>query len=224
MTVRVLLADDQALLRGMLRRLVEATPGMELAGEAVDGVQAVEIARSERPDVVLMDVRMPGLDGIEATRLITSDPDLAEVKVLILTTFEIDEYVAQAVRAGARGFIGKGADPEDLLAAIEAVAAGERMLSAAATAALMTQFQLVAVQTLTDQAGRLDELTPREREVLSLVARGLTNEEISRRFGVSRHTVKTHVNRTMNKLRVSERAQLVTIAYETGLVRSRQRP
>ncbi|MGW0460759.1 response regulator [Streptomyces tendae] len=218
MTIRILIADDQALLRGMLRRLVEATPGMEMAGEAATGAEAVELARTQRADVVLMDVRMPELDGIEATRMITADEELADVKVLILTTFEIDEYVAQAIQAGARGFIGKGADPEDLLAAIEKVAAGEPMLSAAATAALMTRFRVHPAQSWAVDDRRLAGLTPREREVLALVARGLTNEDISQRFGLSRHTVKTHVNRAMNKLHVSERAQLVTIAYETGLV------
>ncbi|MFD4602520.1 response regulator [Streptomyces sp. NPDC058464] len=224
MTVRVLLVDDQALLRGMLRRLVEATPGMEVAGEAADGAEAVDLARAERPDVVLMDIRMPGVDGIEATRAITADPALAEVRVLVLTTFEMDEYVAQAVRAGARGFIGKGADPEELLAAIEKVASGEPVLSAAATAALMARFQLAADPAWTGEPAHLAELTPREREVLALVAGGLTNDDISQRLGLSRHTVKTHVNRAMSKLGVSERAQLVTLAYETGLVRPRRAP
>jgi len=218
MTIRVLLADDQALLRGMLRRLVDNTPGMEVAGEAADGAEAVELVRAQGADVVLMDIRMPGTDGIEATRTITADPALGEVKVLVLTTFEIDEYVAEAVRAGARGFIGKGADPEDLLAAIETVAAGEPMLSAAATAALMARFQAHAPRNWAKETERLAELTPREREMLVLVASGLTNDDISERLQLSRHTVKTHVNRAMTKIGVSERAQLVTIAYESGLV------
>ncbi|WP_062642588.1 response regulator transcription factor [Streptomyces maremycinicus] len=218
MTIRVLLADDQALLRGMLRRLVDNTPGMDVAGEAADGAEAVELVRARGADVVLMDIRMPGTDGIEATRAITADPALADVKVLILTTFEIDEYVAEAVRAGARGFIGKGADPEELLAAIETVAAGEPMLSAAATAALMARFQAHAPRHWAKETERLAELTPREREVLVLVASGLTNDGISQRLRLSRHTVKTHVNRAMTKIGVSERAQLVTLAYESGLV------
>lgn len=218
MTIRVLLADDQALLRGMLRRLVDNTPGMDVAGEAADGTEAVELVRARGADVVLMDIRMPGTDGIEATRAITADPALADVKVLILTTFEIDEYVAEAVRAGARGFIGKGADPEELLAAIETVAAGEPMLSAAATAALMARFQAHAPRHWVKETERLAELTPREREVLVLVASGLTNDGISQRLRLSRHTVKTHVNRAMTKIGVSERAQLVTLAYESGLV------
>ncbi|WP_427918812.1 response regulator [Streptomyces sp. cg40] len=219
MTIRVLLADDQALLRSMLRRLVDNTPGMDVAGEAADGAEAIELVRERGADVVLMDIRMPGTDGIEATRAITADPALADVKVLILTTFEIDEYVAEAVRAGARGFIGKGADPEDLLAAIETVAAGEPMLSATATAALMARFQTHALPHWAKETERLAELTPREREVLVLVASGLTNDGISQRLQLSRHTVKTHVNRAMTKVGVSERAQLVTIAYESGLVK-----
>lgn len=218
MTIRVVLADDQALLRGMLRRLVDNTPGMEVAGEAADGAEAVELVRVRGADVVLMDIRMPGTDGIEATRAITADPALADVKVLVLTTFEIDEYVAEAVRAGARGFIGKGADPQDLLTAIETVAAGEPMLSAAATAALMARVQAHRPRHGAKRTERLAELTPREREVLVLVASGLTNDDISQRLQLSRHTVKTHVNRAMSKIGVSERAQLVTIAYESGLV------
>jgi DNA-binding NarL/FixJ family response regulator len=217
-TIRVLLADDQALLRGMLGRLVDNAPGMEVAGEAADGAEAVELVRARGADVVLMDIRMPGTDGIEATRAITADPALADTKVLILTTFEIDEYVAEAVRAGARGFIGKGADPETLLSAIETVAAGEPILSAAATAALMARFQGHAPRHWAKETERLAELTPREREVLVLVASGLTNDDISGRLHLSRHTVKTHINRAMTKIGVSERAQLVTIAYESGLV------
>ncbi|MET8943190.1 response regulator transcription factor [Streptomyces sp. NPDC004542] len=219
MTIRVVLADDQALLRGMLRLLVDNTPGMEVVGEATNGAEAVELAREQRADVVLMDIRMPEVDGLQATRMLTSDERTADVKVLILTTFEVDEYVAEAIRAGAGGFIGKGTDPEDLVRAIETVAAGEALLSAAATKALMARFQRQAEHPWQRQTERLDVLTPREREILTLVGRGLTNEDISRHLSLSPHTVKTHINRAMGKLGVSERAQLVVIAYESGLVR-----
>ncbi|MET7694273.1 response regulator transcription factor [Streptomyces sp. NPDC005483] len=224
MTLRVLLADDQALLRGMLRRLLDNTPGMQVVGEAADGAQAVALARTHIPDVVLMDIRMPGTDGIEATRTITTDPDLTGVKVLILTTFEVDEYVAEAIGSGARGFIGKGADPEELLAAIETVGAGRPLLSAAAAAALMARFRVGTTRSWDKETRLLEELTPREKEVLALLASGLTNDDISERLKLSRHTVKTHLNRTMAKLGVSERAQLVTIAYESGLIRPGETP
>lgn len=217
--ISVLLADDQALLRGMLRRLLDNTPDMEVVGEASNGAEAVALARQHRPDVVLMDIRMPGTDGIEATRAITADPDLSGVKVLILTTFEVDEYVAEAIGSGALGFIGKGADPEELLDAIEKIGAGRPLLSAAATAALMARFRLGSTRSWDRETRLLEDLTPREREVLTLLATGLTNDDISDRLRLSRHTVKTHLNRAMAKLGVSERAQLVTIAYETGLVR-----
>ncbi|WP_329351929.1 response regulator transcription factor [Streptomyces sp. NBC_01261] len=224
MTIRVLLADDQALLRGMLRRLLDNTPGMEVVGEAADGAEAVALAGAHHPDVVLMDIRMPGTDGIEATRTITADPNLTGVKVLILTTFEVDEYVAEAIGAGARGFIGKGTDPEELLDAIETVGAGRPLLSPAATAALMARFRVGSTRTWDTETRLLEELTPREREVLTLLATGLTNDDISERLGLSRHTVKTHLNRAMAKLGVSERAQLVTIAFESGLVRPGETP
>ncbi|MGI5233217.1 response regulator transcription factor [Actinoallomurus sp. CA-142502] len=213
--IRMLLADDQALLRKTLRMLLEADPGLEVTGEAADGVEAVEMAAEQRPDLVLMDIRMPRLDGLEATKRIKRDRP--EVKILILTTFEIDEYVFEALRAGAAGFLGKGADPAELLAAIKTVAAGEALLSPAATKALISRFRDQA-EWPSDPA-RLAALTPREREVLTMVAGGLSNEDISTHLHLSPHTVKTHINRTMAKLGVSDRAQLVIIAYESGLVR-----
>ncbi|MGW3180062.1 DNA-binding response regulator [Kitasatospora xanthocidica] len=219
MTIRVLLADDQALLRGAFRLLIDAEEDMEVVGEAADGREAVELARATRPDVVLMDIRMPGTDGLGATAEICGDEALSGTRVLILTTFEIDEYVAQALRAGAGGFLGKGADPKELLAAVRTVAAGEALLSPAATRAVIDQFlaqpePASAVST----SERLSVLTAREREVMSMAATGLTNEEIAERMFVSPFTVRTHVHRAMSKLDARDRAQLVAIAYQTGLV------
>ncbi|MFE0703603.1 response regulator [Streptomyces sp. NPDC058872] len=227
MTIRVLLADDQALLRSAFKVLVDSEPDMEVVGEAPDGARAVELARSARPDVVLMDIRMPGTDGLAATRMISADPELAEVRIVMLTTFEVDEYVVQSLRAGASGFLGKGAEPEELLGAIRIAHAGEALLSPAATKGLITTF--LAQGTGADAAGagararteRLAALTAREREVLVLVAGGLSNDEIAERLEVSPLTVKTHVNRTMSKLGARDRAQLVVTAYESGLVRPR---
>ncbi|MBY8886258.1 response regulator transcription factor [Streptomyces sp. PTM05] len=217
--VRVVLADDQALLRSAFRVLVESEPDMAVVGEASDGAEAVAVARRERADVVLMDIRMPGTDGLAATREITADPDLSGTHVLILTTFEADEYVIEALRAGAAGFLGKGAEPGALLDAIRTVAAGEALLSPAATKSLITRFLGTGAGPDPLAAARLDVLTSREREVLGEVAAGLSNEEIADRLGVSPLTVKTHVNRAMAKLHARDRAQLVVIAYETGLVR-----
>jgi DNA-binding NarL/FixJ family response regulator len=228
--VRVLLADDQALLRSALRILVDSEDDMEVVGEASDGAQAVALARERAPDVVLMDIRMPGTDGLAATRLISADPDLAGVRVVMLTTFEVDEYVVQALRAGAGGFLGKDVEPHELLSAIRVAAAGESLLSPAATTALIATF---LSQSRGPGAGgqgegtagpgpdrsRLATLTGREREVLMLVAGGLSNDEIAGRLDVSPLTVKTHVNRAMAKLGARGRAQLVVIAYESGLVR-----
>ncbi|MGW4914434.1 response regulator [Streptomyces sp. NPDC004270] len=225
MTIRVLLADDQALLRSAFRVLVDSEPDMEVVGEASDGAEAVRLARETRADVVLMDIRMPGTDGLAATRLISEDPALDRVRVVILTTFEVDDYVVQALRAGASGFLGKGSEPEELLSAIRVAAGGEALLSPTATKGLIARFlaQGDAGADSRDpaRAERLDALTSREREVLVQVAGGHSNDEIAERLEVSPLTVKTHVNRAMAKLRARDRAQLVVIAYESGLVRPR---
>ncbi|MEW1724169.1 response regulator transcription factor [Streptomyces sp. NPDC093109] len=225
MTIRVLLADDQTLLRSAFHVLVDSEPDMEVVGEAADGAQAVALARSTRPDVVLMDIRMPGTDGLAATRTISADPDLAGVRVVMLTTFEVDEYVVQSLRAGASGFLGKGAEPEELLNAIRIAAAGDALLSPAATKGLIATFLAQGGGDPERDPGghseRLNALTGREREVLVQVAGGLSNDEIAARLQVSPLTVKTHVNRAMAKLGARDRAQLVVIAYESGLVRPR---
>ncbi|MFE7530628.1 response regulator [Kitasatospora sp. NPDC057542] len=219
MTIRVLLADDQALLRGAFRLLIEAEEDMEVVGEAADGREAVALARATKPDIVLMDIRMPGTDGLGATAEICGDEELSGTRVLILTTFEIDEYVAQALRAGAGGFLGKGADPKELLAAVRTVAAGEALLSPAATRAVIDQFLAQpGPASAAPTSERLSVLTAREREVMSMAATGLTNEEIAERMFVSPFTVRTHVHRAMSKLDARDRAQLVAIAYQTGLV------
>ncbi|MBI0299797.1 response regulator transcription factor [Streptomyces sp. PRKS01-29] len=223
MTIKVLLADDQALLRSAFRVLVDSEPDMEVVGEASDGAEAVEIARARGADVVLMDIRMPGTDGLAATRMITEDPQLADVRVVMLTTFEVDEYVVDSLRAGASGFLGKGAEPDELLAAIRIAAAGEALLSPAATKGLIARFLAQGDGSGGEgayDAARLDALTVREREVLVQVGGGLSNDEIAARLEVSPLTVKTHVNRAMAKLGARDRAQLVVIAYETGLVRA----
>jgi DNA-binding NarL/FixJ family response regulator len=219
MTVRVALVDDQALLRAGLRALLDAEDGLEVVGEAGDGEQAVAVARDQRPDVVLMDIRMPGVDGLDATRRIASDAELSGVKVVVLTTFEVDEYVLDALRAGASGFLSKSVEPVDLLDAIRIVARGEALLSPRATRSLIARF-------LAQPGGRpdvrpesLEVLTDREREVVALVALGLSNQDIAGRLYLSPLTVKTHVNRAMAKLSVRDRAQLVVLAYRTGLVR-----
>ncbi|WP_217544700.1 response regulator transcription factor [Streptomyces sp. GbtcB6] len=225
MTIRVLLADDQALLRSAFRVLVDSEPDMEVVGEASDGAEAVRLAKEREVDVVLMDIRMPGTDGLAATRLIGADPSLAHVRVVILTTFEVDDYVVQALRAGASGFLGKGSEPEELLSAIRLAAGGEALLSPTATKGLIARF--LAQGDLGDdgrdpaRTDRLDALTSREREVLVQVAGGHSNDEIAERLEVSPLTVKTHVNRAMAKLGARDRAQLVVIAYESGLVRPR---
>ncbi|KUN86617.1 LuxR family transcriptional regulator [Streptomyces bungoensis] len=222
MTIRVLLADDQALLRSAFRVLVDSEPDMEVVGEASDGAEAVRLARERAADVVLMDIRMPGTDGLAATRLISADPALADVRVVILTTFEVDDYVVGALRAGASGFLGKGSEPEELLSAIRVAAGGEALLSPAATKGLIARF-LAQGDDGRDpaRAARLDALTGREREVLVQVAGGHSNDEIAERLEVSPLTVKTHVNRAMAKLGARDRAQLVVMAYESGLVRPR---
>ncbi|RSS90394.1 DNA-binding response regulator [Streptomyces sp. WAC05292] len=222
----MLLADDQALLRSAFRVLVDSEPDMEVVGEAGDGAQAYERARETLPDVVLMDIRMPGTDGLAATRMISGDPELAAVRVVMLTTFEVDEYVAAALRAGASGFLGKGAEPDELLNAIRVAAAGEALLSPAATKGLIATFLAQGggadpAAPAGEHAQRLAALTGREREVLVHVAAGLSNDGIAGRLQVSPLTVKTHVNRAMAKLGARDRAQLVVVAYESGLVRPR---
>ena len=217
MTIRVLLADDQALIRAGFRVLIDSAPDLEVVGEATNGLEAVELVRTTRADVVLMDIRMPELDGLEATRRIIADEDLAGVKVLILKTFEIDDYVAKAIRAGASGFLGKGVEPAELLAAIRTVAEGDALLSPKATQSLISQF-LSQPATNAATPERLTVLTHREREVVVLVAGGLSNDDIAAKLFVSPLTAKTHVNRAMMKLQARDRAQLVVIAYQTGLV------
>ncbi|HEY0817016.1 MAG TPA: response regulator transcription factor [Pseudonocardia sp.] len=221
MTIRVLIVDDQALIRGGFRVLVDSATDLEVVGEATTGREALELVRATRADVVLMDIRMPDVDGLEATRAISADEDLAGVKVLMLTTFEVDEYVLAALRAGASGFLGKGVEPDELLAAIRTVAAGDALLSPRATRSLITRFLArpdLTGRTPTPEA--LAALTPREREVVVLVASGLSNDEIAVELVVSPLTAKTHVNRAMMKLGVRDRAQLVVLAYQSGLVRA----
>ncbi|TDC68929.1 response regulator [Streptomyces hainanensis] len=219
--IRVVLADDQALLRSAFRVLVDSDPGMTVTGEASDGAEALRVIREAGADVVLMDIRMPGMDGLAATRAISADPALAAVRVVILTTFESDDYVVQALRAGASGFLGKGAEPEELLAAIRLAADGESLLSPTATRGLIARFlaQSDGGESMDDST--LDVLTAREREVLVEVAGGLSNDEIAKRLSVSPLTVKTHINRLLTKLSARDRAQLVVTAYETGLVKPR---
>ncbi|MFF4351429.1 response regulator [Streptomyces sp. NPDC001530] len=220
MTIRVLLADDQALLRATFRILIDSCDDLEVVAEATDGKEAVELARVHHPDVVLMDIRMPGTDGLTATAAICADPDLSATRVLILTTFEIDEYVAQAVRAGASGFLGKDVGADALLDGLRTVACGDALLSPVATRALIARF-LTAPAPADPLAlpESLDALTAREREVMALAAEGLSNTEIAEQLVVSPLTVRTHIHRAMTKLNARDRAQLVVIAYQSGLVR-----
>jgi DNA-binding NarL/FixJ family response regulator len=219
MTVRVLLADDQVLIRSGFRALVDSAPDLEVVGEASDGAEAVALARAARADVVVMDIRMPGVDGIEATRRICADDDLAGVRVLVLTTFEIDDHVVDAVRAGASGFLGKGVEPHVLLDAIRTVATGEALLSPRATRTLISRWLQPAQDPIAAPAS-LSALTDREREVVALVAGGLSNNEIAAKLYLSPLTAKTHVNRAMMKLGARDRAQLVVLAFQSGLVRA----
>ena len=218
MTIRVVLADDQALIRSGFRVLIDSAEDLEVVGEAASGDDAVRLARSTRADVVLMDIRMPGTDGIAATQAITDDDDLAGVKVVVLTTFEIDAYVIEAVRAGASGFLSKSIEPADLLDAIRTVAGGDALLSPKATQALLAEFATAGTGPAIP-ADRLADLTTREREMMTLAAHGLSNDQIAERLFLSPLTVKTHINRAMMKLAVRDRAQLVVLAYQSGLVR-----
>jgi DNA-binding NarL/FixJ family response regulator len=215
--IRVLIADDQALVRGGFRALLDAQPDIEVVGEAADGEAAVALVSQLRPDVVLMDVRMPGSDGLEATRRIVADADLEATKVVILTTFDLDDYVFAALRAGASGFLLKDTEPVDLLAGVRAVARGDALLAPSVTRRLIEQFATRLREPR--PAAVLEPLTEREREVVALVGGGLSNEQIAERLVVSPATAKTHVSRAMVKLGVRDRAQLVVLAYETGLVR-----
>ncbi|HYK71266.1 MAG TPA: response regulator transcription factor [Streptosporangiaceae bacterium] len=215
--IRVLLADDQALIRAGFRVLVDSADDLQVVAEATDGAQAVDLARRERADVVLMDIRMPVMDGLEATRRIAADDDLAGVKVIILTTFESDEYVYQAIRAGASGFLVKDAEPGDLIHAVRVVARGDALLAPSVTRRLITDLATRPELPKAD-ARQLEGLTDREREVLRLVAAGLSNDEIAARLFVSPLTAKTHVSRILAKLGARDRAQLVVVAYESGLV------
>lgn len=217
MTIRVAVADDQALVRAGFRVLLNATPGIEVVGEASNGEEAVALVKDTRPNVVLMDIRMPLMNGIEATRSITSNPATAETRVLILTTFDLDEYVYDALRSGASGFLLKDTEPADLIEAVKVIAQGDALLAPSVTRRLIQEFSKQPnPKRVTPQS--LLILTEREREVLTLVARGMSNDEIADHLVVSPATAKTHVSRVMSKLDAHDRAQLVILAYESGLV------
>ena len=217
--ISVLLADDQALVRAGFRALLGAEPDIDVVGEAADGLEAVKLARQFRPDVVLMDIRMPGVDGLEATRRIAADPALTGTRVVILTTFELDEYVFEALRTGASGFLVKDTEPVELLRGVRAVAAGDALLSPGVTRRVIGEFAGRGRGRAAVPPAVADQLTDREREVLVLVAEGLSNDEIAARLVISPATSKTHVSRTMIKLGARDRAQLVVYAYEAGLIR-----
>jgi DNA-binding NarL/FixJ family response regulator len=217
-TLRVLLADDQALLRGAFAMLLDSADDITVVGEAADGGEAVRLARRLRPDVVVMDIRMPGTDGLAATAEICADPQLRDCRVLILTTYETDEHVARALRAGAGGFVGKGIGAAELLDAVRTIARGDTLLSPAATRSLVARFLATPEAAAPPHPERLAALTPRERETVALVATGLSNQEIAARMVLSPFTVRAHVQRAMTKLQARDRAQLVVIAYQTGLV------
>ncbi len=215
--IRVVLADDQALVRAGFRALLDAQPDIEVVAEAADGEEAVRMTKDLRPDVVLMDIRMPDVDGLQATRRIAAEADLRDVRVVILTTFDLDEYLFEALRVGASGFLLKDTEPVDLIRGVREAARGEALLSPVVTRRLIEEFAARARTPIA--APRMDELTDREREVVKLVAAGLSNEEIAARLFVSPATAKTHVSRAMGKLDARDRAQLVVFAYESGLVR-----
>jgi len=217
---RVLIADDQALVRGGFRVLIDSADDLEVVGEAADGAEAVDLALATSPDVILMDIRMPGVDGLEATRRITADPRTKDAKVIILTTFDLDEYVFGALRAGASGFLLKDTDPAELLHAVRVVASGEALLAPSVTRRLIEEFASRPDPHRTAPAA-LESLTEREREVLALVGQGLANGEIAAQLFISPATAKTHVSRIMTKLDARDRAQLVIAAYESGLVAPR---
>jgi DNA-binding NarL/FixJ family response regulator len=218
MTIRVLVADDQALVRAGFVALLDAQPDIEVIAEADNGNGALASARELRPDVVLMDIRMPELDGLAATRAIVADPSLEDVRVVVLTTFELDEYVFEAMRAGASGFLVKHTEPAELVRAVRVVADGDALLSPSVTRRLVSEFAARAKQPA-GPSGALAELTVREREVMALVAEGLTNAEIGERLFMSPATARTHVSRILTKLGARDRTQLVVMAYEGGLVR-----
>ena len=215
--IRVALADDSALVRAGFGVLLDAEAGVEVVGVATNGREAVELARAQRPQVMLMDIRMPEIDGIEATRQIAADPALDDLRVLILTTFELDEYIVDALRAGASGFLLKDIEPVELVRAVKVVAAGDSLLSPSVTRRLIGEFVNRSGTSVTPSPA-LDVLTDREREVLALVGGGLSNEEIAAELFISVATARTHVSRAMTKLHARDRAQLVVAAYESGLV------